>query len=98
MFVSHAPRGSSHTRPAQVAREMRELMSDMSDADDITYREIDLMPLVVQQLVLSNIMSTAEADTMLAIYETAGWAMLKLCEVNGHWMIFACVLVIAIIF
>ena len=67
---------------------MRELMSDMSDADDITYREIDLMPLVVQQLVLSNIMSTAEADTMLAIYETAGWAMLKLCKVGARWMIF----------
>ena len=59
---------------------------------------IDLLPYILEYAVGMGMMSAGEMETYLAIAETAGWAMLKLCEVNGHWMIFAYVLVIAIIF
>ena len=65
-------------------------MEDLID----DFREItqvyDLLPRLLAQAVLQGILTSAEMDELLAVAETVGWAMLKLCHYRGLWMIFGC--------
>ena len=49
---------------------------------------IDLLPYILEESVGMGMMSAGEMETYLAIAETAGWAMLKLCKCGSDWMIF----------
>ena len=49
---------------------------------------IDLLPYILEYAVGMDMMSAGEMETYLAIAETAGWAMLKLCKLGARWMIF----------
>ena len=49
---------------------------------------IDLLPYILEDAVGMDMMSAGEMETYLAIAETAGWAMLKLCKCGSDWMIF----------
>ena len=70
---------------------MGELIDDMVASGDIE-EMYDLLPLILAKAVLWDLLSPAEAQEWLAVAETAGWHLLKLCKVLGHWMILACVL------
>ena len=71
---------------------MGELIDDMVASGDIE-EMYDLLPLILAKAVLWDLLSPAEAQEWLAVAETAGWFMLKMCKVgdgDADWKIFKC--------